>query len=101
MAMVYETIQAFIGSKEGAAAKIVAIEALIEAMLLKLAESAGGQAAVFDEYSIDDGQMKVRTSYRSVTDVTSGIISLRKLKNYYINDHNGHVSVLRDVRGFR
>ena len=97
--MTYNTISAFIGSKTSAQDRIDAIELLIGTMMLRLADAADGQAANVDEYEMNDGQMRVRTRYRSVADVERGIQSLIKLKNYYINLHNGHVTMLRDVRG--
>ena len=93
------TISIYVGSKTSAKAKIEAIEALIDTMMLRITEVASGDASTVDEYSLDDGQMKVRTKYRSIRDVEAGINSLIKLKHYYINKYNGRTTVLRDVRG--
>lgn len=79
--------------------RIEAIEVLIDNMYLVLADVAGGQNAVIDEYWMDDGQMKVKTSYRSVVDVEAGIQALEKSKQRYVNAFNGRGVVLRDVRG--
>ncbi|WP_036384092.1 hypothetical protein [Muricauda sp. MAR_2010_75] len=97
--MIYESISAFVGSKTTHADRITAIDALIDAMLLTLADATNGMNPTVEEYQLDDGQMKIRTRYRSISDVEAGIKSLEKLKQMYVNRYNGHVSVLRDVRG--
>jgi len=73
--------------------KIVAINSLIEAMELKLLDVT--ESTAFDEYSMDDGQMKIRTKYRSVADVMAGLTGLEQLKQRYVNRLNGRVTVLR------
>ena len=73
--------------------KIVAINSLIEAMELKLLDVT--ESTAFDEYSMDDGQMKIRTKYRSVADVMVGLTGLEQLKQRYVNRLNGRVTVLR------
>jgi len=93
------TISIYIQSKVSLYEKIQAIEVLIESMFLKIAETTSGQAAIINEYWMDDGQMKVKTSYRSVVDVEAGISALEKMKQRYINQYNGRGMVLRDVRG--
>lgn len=87
------TVKEYIQSKDSLWAKICAIEALIDSMLLNMVDSVevGGTAS----YMMDDGQMKVNTVYRSVKDVTAGIKALQQLKQTYINRHNGHTTVLR------
>ena len=67
-------ISQYIESKCSLAAKIAAIDALIEAMELKMLDTTAG--AIYDEYQMDDGQMKVRTKFRSVQDVADGITAL-------------------------
>ncbi|PXX26293.1 hypothetical protein C7967_11555 [Thalassospira sp. 11-3] len=95
------SITIYIESKPTLLAKIQAIEALIDSMFLRMAEVAGGLGSTVDEYSMDDGQMKVRTSYRNVDDVSQGIKALEALKQQYINRYNGRVVNLRDARGLR
>jgi len=98
-AMTDTTITLYVGSKSTAREKIEAIDALIDAMMLRITEASAGQHATVDEYWMDDGQMKVRTKYRSIADIEKGIEALIKLKHYYVNKHNGRVTVLRDIRG--
>lgn len=79
--------------------KISAIDDLIDQMTLKMADVATGMGSTVNEYWMDDGQMKVKTGYRSVADVEAGIASLEKMKQRWVNKYNGRGFVLRDVRG--
>ncbi|RDY57722.1 hypothetical protein [Flagellimonas nanhaiensis] len=97
--MTYSTISAYVGSKSRARERIEAIELLIDSMMLRITEVAEGTASTVDEYELNDGQVKIRTKYRSIEDVEKGIKSLLTLKHYYINKYNGRQTVLRDVRG--
>lgn len=91
--MIYCTTKEYIQSKESLDAKITAIEALIDAMLLNAVDTVDDSGTM--SYSMDDGQMKVTTQYRSAEDITKGILSLEKLLHIYINRRDGHISVLR------
>ena len=95
------TISIYLQSKTSLLEKINAIDALIDTMLAKTAEVAGGQGSIISEYWMDDGQMKVKTAYRSIADVEQGITALEKIKQRYVNSFNGRGFVLRDVRGLR
>lgn len=87
------TIKEYVASKASIKAKIIAIEKLIDSMLLNAVEAIDNSGTA--SYSMDDGQMKVMTEYRSITDISKGIKSLEQIKNLYVNRHNGHVTVLR------
>lgn len=89
----FVSISEYLGSKTSIRARISAIEALIDAIILKLADTVGN--ADITEYQMDDGQMKVRTAYRSPQDATKGIEVLEKLKQMYLNQLNGRVTVFR------
>jgi len=93
------TISIYLESKSSTLERIKAIEALIDSMVLKMADVVGGSDATINEYWMDDGQMKVKTSYRGVKDVEAGIQALEKMKQRYVNKYNGRGFVLRDVRG--
>ena len=83
----------YIQSKTTLNAKIIAIEALIDTMLLSSIEAIENSGTA--SYSMDDGQMKVMTQYRSMAEVTAGVLALEKLLQIYINRRNGNVTVLR------
>lgn len=94
------TIKEYIQSKSSSAGKIAAIEALIDKMLLDTIDPEGNPPDWIDNsgvasYTMDDGQMKVSTQYRSIDQVVKGIKSLEQLLQMYINRHNGHMTVLR------
>lgn len=89
----FYTISQYIECRTTLEAKIVAIDALIAAMELSLLDAVG--SAAYDEYQMDDGQMKVRTKYRSVKDVQAGLLALEQIKQRYINGLNGRTTVFR------
>lgn len=99
MSYTYNTISLYLESKTSVLERIKAIEILIDAMSLKIGDVASGQNSIISEYWMDDGQMKVKTVYRSLADVEAGISALEKLKQRYVNKYNGRDFVLRDVRG--
>ena len=95
------TISEYISLQPDYSARILAIEQLIDKMLLSIAEqSGGGSLSGITEYQLDDGQIKIKTAYNSISQVEAGINSLEKLKNIYINRMRGRVTVLRDVNSF-
>jgi hypothetical protein len=87
------TVESYIECKATVRDKIKAIDALIDKFELKLLEV--GDSVVYDEYSMNDGQMNVRTKYRSSNDVLQAIDNLEKLKQRYVNKLNGRTVVLR------
>lgn len=87
------TISQYVESKESLLDKINAIQALIDAMILKGLDVVG--SAEYEEYQMDDGQMKVRTRYRSIEDFNNGIKFLEQTKQRYVNRYNGRVGVMR------
>lgn len=89
----YQTISQYVECRATLRDKIIAIDNLISAMELKLLESV--DSANYSEYQMDDGQMKIRTMYRSPKDVTAGIQGLEVLKQRYVNRYNGRCTVLR------
>lgn len=95
------TIDQYIASKPRGAERIKAIDDIIDVMLIRLAEVAAGQNTSVDEYQLDDGQMKIRTKYRSPEDVAKAIEGLERTKQVFVNQYNGRVSYLRDSRSFR
>jgi hypothetical protein len=87
------TIKEYIQSKESLDAKIAAIELLIDDMIVSMAEGIGNSGTA--SYSIDDGQMKVMTQYRSVNEIANGVRALEKTLQMYMNRRNGSVTILR------
>ena len=95
------TIAEYIASKEDLKAKIFAVDNMIDAMMLSMAEAIGGQAPTISEYNLDDGQIKIKTVYRSILDVKNGINALESLKQMYMNRLKGRNIILRNEQTFR
>lgn len=94
------TPRQYIESKTTLLERIEAIDALIDAMIASLADYAAGNNTAIEEYQMDDGQMKIRTRYRSPKDVDSGVFALERMKQMYLNRYNGRAFHLRDNRSF-
>lgn len=95
------TIPEYIAMYPDYKAKIIAIDALIDKMLLSLMDQQTGASTGINEYQLDDGQIKVKTTYLSITQLANGINILEQIKNQYINRMQGRSVVLRDVSSFR
>ena len=90
---IYYTSKQYIESCESLDAKIIAIDKLIDAMLLNAIDDVANNGTA--SYSLDDGQMKISTQYRSAADVSAGIVWLEKLKYIYVNRRDGNITILR------
>ena len=87
------TLSQYIECKTTILDKINAINSMLDALELKILDVTA--TSEFDEYSLDDGQMKVRTKYKSVDDVLAGLKALETLKQRYVNKYNGRTFVFR------
>ena len=87
------TVKEYIQSKPSILDKIKAIETLIDNMVVNSLEAVevGGTAS----YSMDDGQMKVTTEYRSMSDISKGIKGLEQILQIYVSRYNGRVTYMR------
>lgn len=89
----YMTIPQYIECKSKLIGKVATYDILIESMEAALLEATvSGHLA---EYEIDDSMMRVRTRYRSITDMGNALNGLIRIRQYYINKINGRVTVLR------
>jgi len=87
------TIREYIQSNSDLDSKIAAIDRLIDAMILNTIDTIEDSGTM--AFTMDDGQMKVSTQFRSASDISNGIASLEKIKHMYVNRRNGHRTVLR------
>lgn len=101
MSCIYPSISTYLESRQSVLEKIVAINLLIDSMIISMADHASGAGSTISEYSLDDGQVKIKTAYRSLTDVQNGVAALEKMKQMYINRYNGRTIILRDEKSFR
>jgi hypothetical protein len=96
--MYYDSCAIYIDSATTVAARIVRIDAVIDALESSMLKAAAGEN--ISEYSLDDGQTKISTVYRSTDQIMNSIMGLEKLKQYYINRLNGRVVRLVDSKNF-
>lgn len=80
--------------------KIQIIEKIEEAVENALLDQAAGMGAGIGTYEFDDGQVRVKTIYRSVQDVNAGLTALNVVKQRYLNQLNGRSVQLRDAGTF-
>jgi len=73
------------------------INNIIFALEMQILDNIGNEPIT--EYSLDDGQVKIRTVYRSVEQMTKAIEALEKIKNKLLNELNGRGMVLRPWQG--
>lgn len=78
--------------------KIAKIDAVITALETS-ALTAAGKGAI-QEYSLDDGQTKIRTVYRNAKEVADSISAFETIRQRYINQLNGRMTRLVDSKNF-
>ena len=61
-----------------------------------MGDNMDGAAGKFSSYELDDGQIKIKTMYRSVADINASIDGLEKMKIRYESRLYGRKTVLRD-----
>lgn len=87
------TISQYLESKTTLLGKIQAYDRLIDSMELKLLEAISDSD--LSAYTMEDGQMKTRVEFRSISAMEAAVSSLEKSKQRYVNRYNGHVTTLR------
>lgn len=98
MAVQYDRAGVYLESKTTIAERLAAVDAIIDALLIKAAESPS--TANYQEYYLDDGQTRISTKYRSAADVAAAIEAFEKMATRYRNQLNGHVFRLVDGKNF-
>lgn len=99
MAVYYDSADIYINGAINLCDKIARIDAIITA--LEAAALKGAATGNFSEYSLDDGQTKIRTAYRSVEDIARSITAFETIRQRYINQLNGRHVRLVDSKNFR
>jgi hypothetical protein len=95
----YDNEGLYIESVSGYAAKAMAVDAIINS-LLTLAATEAGQNGV-SEYSLNDGQVQIKTVRRGSTAIMQSIKEFEKLKQYYIEKASGtRMTRLVDSKNF-
>ena len=89
----------YIESAEGLEQRLQRINQIIEALELRAVDNIDD--ALTDEYSLDDGQVKIKTKYRSYDSIVKAIQGFERIKHKIINQLNGRGMVLRPWQGLR
>ena len=89
----YMTISQFVEEKSKLIGKVATYDILIEKLELAILTSMDN--GHLTQLEVDDSMMRVRSNYRSVKDMNDAMDGLIKRRQYYKNQYNGRVSVLR------
>jgi hypothetical protein len=87
----------YIEGATGLVERLARIEAIIEALELRQVEVIGKSNV--EEYQLDDGQVRIKTIYRSADQIAKAIEAYEKLKQKILNRLNGRQMVLRPWQG--
>jgi conjugal transfer/entry exclusion protein len=93
MGIIVYTLSEYITSRASNKAKIEAIELLIDSMYDKMIDAIDDSGTA--SYTLDDGQMKISTEFRSLDEIIKGIQALETQLQMYINRYNGRTTILR------
>lgn len=103
MCCIFESPKIYLSSASTLQERIDRLELLIDAMILStlsVVDSDDYNPNV-SEYQLNDGQMVVKTVYKTNNDVFASIKQLEAIKQMYMNQLNGRVNSLRDIRSLR
>jgi hypothetical protein len=96
----FNSTKQYLLSANSIADKIIAIDKVIEALFLLMLEPEVIEKQYISEYSLDDGQTKIRAIYRGVEGINASIVSLNKMRMYYVNQQTGRRFRLVDGKNF-
>lgn len=98
MATVYYSCFDYIATATETAEKIVKINAVIAALEETMLKAATSDHIT--EYSLDNGQTKIKTVYRGIAAIQKSLDGLEIVKQRYINSLQGRVFRLVDGKNF-
>lgn len=96
--VIFKSASEYIGSCASLAAKIAALNAIQEA-LLTTAMRAVEQGDI-SQYSLNDGQVIISTTYRNSKEITEAYQAFERIKQMFINQKNGRMVRLVDSKTF-
>lgn len=101
MAVYYDSADIFIESATSLCDKIAKIDLVIDALLTNALKAALNDN--IEEYSLNDGQTIIRTTYRGAREVAKSIKELETVKQIYVNSAslNGRNVRLVDSKSIR
>ena len=95
------TISSFLESKVTMEERVAAIDLLISNAILLMGETIAGAGGNIQSYELDDQQVRIKTSYRSIDDIANSITALRRMKFQFLNQLRGRVFQTQDINAFR
>jgi hypothetical protein len=96
--VVYESARLFIESATTLEAKIAAIDSIIDGLYAAAATAAGKDD--ISEYSLNDGQVIIKTVYRGAEAIGKAVKIYEQQRQMYINRLNGRHIWLKDKKNF-
>lgn len=85
-----------IKQKQSDKERVDAIDQLIEMTILKQLDAVTNNDPSISEYQFEDGQVKIRTAYRTSSDFKNALASLETIRQIYVNRLKGRVMNLVD-----
>ncbi len=85
-----------IKQKQSDKERLDAIDQLIEMTILKQLDAVTNNDPSISEYQFEDGQVKIRTAYRTSSDFKNALASLESIRQIYVNRLKGRVMNLVD-----
>lgn len=101
MVVYYSSIREYIQSKTTLDAKIAVCQQIIDNMQMLILEFSINGNAGTGEYDLDNGQTKVKGTYRSVEDLARSVQAVETMMWRWINQRNGRMTRLSDQANFR
>lgn len=92
---------AYIASIASLQAKIAAIDIIIDNNIILMGQQTTAQAGGTNMYELDDGQIRIKVIYKSVSEILTINTGLERMQQMYIRRLNGSAVTLRDKRTFR
>jgi len=80
MSCTFESETLFIDSATGLADKLIKIDAIISSLYDLAIASVAKPTADLSEYMLDDGQTKIRTVYRSLSEIQKAILDYETIR---------------------
>jgi len=96
--VIYDSAFIYIDSATSLRDKITRIDAIIDALLNTALASAATDN--FTEYVLDDGQTKIRATYKGTDAIFNSINVLERTKQIYVNRLNGRTFRLVPGKSF-
>lgn len=89
----YDSCAIFINSQTQIKSRLVNIRLVISALQAqRLASALNGDIANVSEYALDDGQTKIKTVYRSLSEINNALKVLRTEEQECLNQLNGRIT---------